>query len=357
MTQRSALLTTLSGQASDRPPVWLMRQAGRYLPEYRQVRDRAGDFLTLCFTPDLAAEVTLQPIRRFGFDAAILFSDILTVPWALGRRVWFVAGEGPRLDPLNPADAARLDPACTVERLGPVYDAAGRVRAALPDDTPLIGFAGAPFTVACYMVHGSGSRDFASVRHRAFADPGTFASLIDVLVAATTDHLAAQIAAGAAVVQIFDSWSGVLAPSAFARWVTEPTRRIVAGLRARCGSSTPIIGFPRGAGPLVAGYVQATGVDAVGLDTAVPMPWARDVLPPGTVMQGNLDPMALVAGGTALEQETDAILTAMAGRPFIFNLGHGVVPETPIEHVAALVAQIRAGKGIDRGTPSSPAAA
>ncbi|MCB9959154.1 MAG: uroporphyrinogen decarboxylase [Rhodospirillaceae bacterium] len=336
------MLAVLEGEAANPPPVWLMRQAGRYLPEYREVRAKAGSFLDLCFTPALAAEVTVQPIRRFGFDAAILFSDILTVPWALDRGVRFVAGEGPRLDPLEGfAKLPEMNAKAVAERLSAVYEAATLARLALTEDVPLIGFAGAPWTVACYMVEGGGSRDFAAVRRQAFADPKGFAALIDGLVAVTVEHLGRQVEAGAAAVQLFDSWAGVLAPSAFRRWVIEPTRAIVRGLRKRCGKGLPVIGFPRGGGVLIPEYVAATGVDAVGLDTAVPVDWARIAIPATTAVQGNLDPMALLAGGKALDAEVDAILNGFAGRPFVFNLGHGIVPETPIAHVEALVARVR----------------
>ena len=340
----SLLLKVLRGTPTARPPIWLMRQAGRYLPEYQAVRAEAGDFLSLCFTPELAAEVTLQPIRRFGFDAAILFSDILTVPWALDRGVRFVAGEGPRLDPLD--DLSRLpdmSPDRVVDRLAPVYQAAERTRAALPDDVPLIGFAGAPWTVACYMIEGSGSRDFAVARKAAYADPTGFRALIEGLAAITAHHLAAQIRAGAAVVQVFDSWAGVLAPQQFRDWVIGPTAQIVARLRGLVGDDVPIIGFPRGGGAMIPAYVAETGVDAVGLDTTVDPAWAARTFGADVPLQGNLDPMALVAGGAVLDRAVESILQSLEGRAHVFNLGHGVVPETPIDHVLQLIDRVRTG--------------
>lgn len=337
------LLRALSGQRLDRPPFWLMRQAGRYLPEYRAIRERVGGFLDLCYAPALAADVTLQPVRRFGTDAAILFSDILVVPHALGQRLEYVEGEGPRLEPVaDGAALGRLSAARLHAVLAPVYDTVARVRADLPKDVALIGFAGAPWTVACYMVEGGGSKDFAAVRRFAWADPAGFGALIDLLVEVTAGYLLRQIAAGAEAVQLFDSWAGVLPERGFRRWVIEPTRRLVARLKAEA-PDVPVIGFPRGAGLLYEGYGTATGVDALGLDSMVPLGVARTVLQPRLPVQGNLDPVALLVGGKVMTGEARAILAALAGGPFVFNLGHGVLPETPPDHVATLATLIREG--------------
>ncbi|HUZ75422.1 MAG TPA: uroporphyrinogen decarboxylase [Stellaceae bacterium] len=318
-----------------------MRQAGRYLPEYRALRREVGSFLDLCYSPARAAEVTLQPVRRFGMDAAILFSDILVVPHALGRAVAFREGEGPVLEPLrNRAAAEALNGSGMIERLAPVYETATRVAAALPDETALIGFAGAPWTVATYMVEGGGSRDFAAVKRWAFADPDGFGVLIDRLVAATVDHLAAQIAAGADAVQLFDSWAGVLPEDAFRRYVIAPTRAIVAALHAR-HPGVKVIGFPRGAGLMYRAYVVETGVDAIGLDSTVPCAVARATLQPLATVQGNLDPLLLLVGGEAMAAAVAAIRASFSGGPFVFNLGHGVLPDTPVEHVAQLAALLR----------------
>jgi uroporphyrinogen decarboxylase len=339
------LLRALAGEAVWPPPIWLMRQAGRYLPEYRAVRAGVRDFIALCTTPDLAAEVTLQPIRRYGFDAAILFSDILILPWALGHGLAFKEGEGPVLPKLrDAAGLAALDPARVAQAVAPVMETVRRVRAGLAkegfDRTALIGFAGAPFTVACYMVEGGGSRDFAATRAMAYADPALFGGLMDRLTEATIEYLSAQAEAGAEALMLFDSWAGVLSPTLFRQHVIAPATRIVAALRQR-HPGIPIIGFPRLAGLMVGAYAE-TGVNAVALDTGMDLRHAASLLPDGMAMQGNLDPMALVAGGAALTEETDLILRAMRGRPFIFNLGHGIVPQTPPEHVAALRERIRA---------------
>jgi uroporphyrinogen decarboxylase len=342
------LLRALAGEALDPPPIWLMRQAGRYLPEYRELRASAGSFLDLCLTPDLATEVTLQPIRRFGFDAAILFADILLIPWALGQGLAFVEGEGPKLPALGDGAAvARLAThglEAAIARLSPVTETVGRVSSALPAETALIGFAGAPWTVACYMVEGGGSKEFSSVKRFAYADPAGFAGLIDLVTAATVEYLLAQIAAGAEAVQLFDSWAGVLPESGFERWVLGPSAAIVAELKRRA-PGIPVIGFPRGAGVLYERYAAETGVDAVGLDTGIPVGWARAHLQHRLPVQGNLDPMALFAGGAAMAAETDRILDGLAGGPFIFNLGHGVTVGTPPEHVAALVDRVRGRHG------------
>ena len=336
------LLRVLRGEAVTPPPVWLMRQAGRYLPEYQRLRREAGSFLELCYTPALAAEATLQPVERFGMDAAILFSDILVVPDALGVKVSFTEGEGPRVSPVrNVDDLDILQPDGVGEYLAPVYETVARVRRALPAGVALIGFAGAPWTVATYMVEGGSSRDFAIVKAWAFGDPDGFQRLIDRIVGATVEYLAGQVAHGAEAVQLFDSWAGVLPETAFQRWCVAPARAIVEGLHAAC-PGVPVIGFPRGAGVMIRGYVEATGVDAVGIDSALPAGWAARVLQPKCAVQGNLDPVSLLAGGAQMEAETGAILDALGRGPFVFNLGHGILPATPPEHVVRLVETVRA---------------
>lgn len=336
------LLRVLSGEAVWPPPMWLMRQAGRYLPEYRELRSQAGDFISLCTTPRLAAEVTLQPIRRYGFDAAILFSDILMLPWALGHGLAFKEGEGPVLPRLATGqDVSALDPGRVMGAVTPILETVERVRAKLDDATTLIGFAGGPFTVACYMVEGGGSKDFARVRGMAHGEPALFAALMDVLADSTVEYLSGQIVAGADAVMLFDSWAGVLSPRLFARHVTEPTRRIVQALRAR-HPETPIIGFPRLAGVGVGAYAERTGVDAVALDTGADLSVAATLVPAAVATQGNLDPLSVVAGGEAMAAEVRTVLDGARGRPHVFNLGHGIVPQTPPEHVAALARQVRA---------------
>ncbi|MGK2285406.1 uroporphyrinogen decarboxylase [Pedomonas sp. V897] len=333
------LLRVLAGERLDPPPVWLMRQAGRYLGEYREVRARAGSFLDLCYTPDLAAEVTLQPIRRFGFDAAILFSDILVVPHALGQTLWFAEGEGPRLAPRMAETALEaLTPA--PERLEPVLETVRQVKAALPPEVTFIGFAGAPWTVATYMVEGRGSRDQATARSMAYQEPERFGQLIDAIVDQTISYLLGQIAAGVEVVQIFDSWSGTLSPEQFRAWVIAPTRRIVDAIREK-HPGFPVIGFPKGAGAKLVEYARETGVSAVGLDETVDPAWANAALPKGLPVQGNLDPLALRAGGAALDRAVDAIREALDGRPHIFNLGHGILPDVPVAHVEQLLSRLR----------------
>ena len=347
VVSQKLLIRALQGEAIWPPPLWLMRQAGRYLPEYRAIRATVPDFIALCTTPHLAAEVTLQPIRRYQFDAAILFSDILILPWALGHGLAFKEGEGPVLPRLrDAAGVAALNPARVMDAVAPIMETVRRVRGGLTtegfESTALIGFAGAPFTVACYMVEGGGSRDFAITRALAYADPALFARLMDVLTDATIEYLAAQADAGAEALMLFDSWAGVLSPSLFRAHVVAPTRRIIDALRQRF-PSVPIIGFPRLAGVMLAEYA-ATGANAIGLDTGMDPVRAAAMLPPGIALQGNLDPMALVAGGDSMLREVDTVLSAMRGRPFVFNLGHGIVPHTPPEHVAALVASVRRGK-------------
>ncbi|WP_270935208.1 uroporphyrinogen decarboxylase [Falsiroseomonas oryzae] len=343
---RKPLLRALGGEAVWPPPMWLMRQAGRYLPEYREVREKAGGFIALCTTPDLAAEVTIQPIRRYGMDGAILFSDILMVPWALGQPLRFAEGEGPVLEPLRDAAAvAALELDRVRDRAAPIFETVRLTRAALEAHAPkvsLIGFAGSPWTVAAYMVEGHGSRDFHTARGMAFSDPALFGRLIRTLVEATTDYLLAQIEAGAEAVMLFDSWAGMLPPSQFRRWVIEPTVTIVRNIQ-RLHPSVPVVGFPRLAGPLIGEYVQRTGVNTVAMDTSMDPRFAASAVPANVGLQGNLDPLALVAGGIALETEARQILAAMRGRPFVFNLGHGIEKVTPPEHVAQLVRLVRSG--------------
>jgi uroporphyrinogen decarboxylase len=335
-TQIKPLPRVLAGQTLLRPPWWLMRQAGRYLPEYREVRARARNFVDLCLTPALAAELTLQPVRRYGMDGAILFSDILLLPYALGQRLSFLEGEGPVLEPITDnTRVARLEVARAVPRLEPVLDSVQRVRAALGEETALIGFAGAPWTVATYMVEGGTSRDFRRVKSWAYRDPEGFAALIEILSETTIELLMAQISAGAEVVQLFDSWAGVLTEPLFSRWVITATKRIVAALKSQ-HPNCPIIGFPRGAGLLYERYAAETGVDAVGLDTTVPAGFAHGSLRPLATLQGNLDPVLLMIGGAPLESTVREMRRVFAGGPWVFNLGHGVLPETPPENVATL---------------------
>ncbi len=333
------LLSVLKGHRQARPPVWLMRQAGRYLPEYRALRAQKGGFLALATDPVAAAEVTMQPIRRFGFDGAILFSDILMVPWALGQDLSFGAGEGPRLAPAL-VDHALAALTAAPERLDPVYATVRGVAAQLPAGVTFLGFAGSPWTVATYMVAGQGSRDQEVTRTLAYRDPAAFDAIVDAIVAMTIDYLAAQIAAGVQAVQLFDSWAGSLSPEQFDRWVIAPNRRIVDGLRARC-PGVPVIGFPKGAGGKLAAYAAGTGVDAIGLDETVDPAWADAVLPAGLPVQGNLDPLALLAGGEALDRGIDRVLAAFPERPHVFNLGHGIGQHTPIAHVERLLARVR----------------
>jgi uroporphyrinogen decarboxylase len=332
--QSKPLLRALGGERLARPPWWLMRQAGRYLPEYRALRARAAGFIEFCLNPELAAEATLQPVRRFGMDAAILFADILLVPQVLGQRVEF-GEDGPVLDPLVEETGIRGLHRTGFSGLDPVNETVRRCRAALPPETALIGFAGAPWTVATYMVEGGSSRDFRRVKAWAYRDPEGFAELIELITDATVIYLSSQIAAGADVVQLFDSWAGVLPEVGFERWVIEPTRRIAARLKESF-PSVPIIGFPRGAGLLYQRYATESGVAAVGLDTTVPTRFARDHLQARIVVQGNLDPVALLAGGSVMQEAVREIRRDLGGGPFIFNLGHGVLPQTPPEHVAAL---------------------
>ncbi|MDN2567390.1 uroporphyrinogen decarboxylase [Aquibium sp. A9E412] len=337
------LVRVLKGESVFPPPVWMLRQAGRYLPEYRETRARAGGFLDLCYNPDFAVEVTLQPIERYGFDASIVFSDILVVPHALGRDLTFVQGEGPRMTPMEAGDVARLDDSAFHERLAPVYETVRRLRGALPEKTALIGFCGAPWTVATYMIAGRGTPDQAPARLFGYRHREAFLALLDRLADCSADYLSRQIEAGADAVQIFDTWSGVLDDACFAAYCERPVRKMVERLRARHGD-IPIVGFPKGAGARFSRYRAATGVTALGLDWAVPLDQARALQAEGAV-QGNLDPQRLVAGGAALDEGVDAILAALGDGPLVFNLGHGVTPETPPEHVARMVERVRAAGG------------
>ena len=331
------LLRALKGEALARPPIWLMRQAGRYLPEYRALRADAKDFLDLALNPELAIEVTLQPVRRFGMDGAILFADILLIPYALGQALEYVSGEGPKLEPIrDAAGLARLSDARAAEILEPVMQTVKGVRAALPADVTLIGFAGAPWTVATYMIEGRGKTDYENCRRMMWGEPKLFAALIDKLVDATAAYLIAQADAGAEALKIFDSWAGAVPASLFDRTVIEPTARIVKAVKAR-HPNIPIIGLPRAAGSHVARYAAGTGVDAVGIDHMTDIAAAAATLPAGLAVQGNMDPMLLMAGGEAMADEARRIVSAMKGRPHIFNLGHGVLQHTPPDHVARLV--------------------
>jgi uroporphyrinogen decarboxylase len=337
---KKPVLEALGGKRQQRPPVWLMRQAGRYLPEYRATREKAGGFLDLCFSPELAAEVTLQPVRRFRFDAAILFSDILVVPHALGRAVRFVEGEGPRLQPMDASDIRGMAERTDTKILAPVYETVRRVKQELPDGVALFGFCGAPWTVATYMIAGQGTPDQAPARTFAYREPESFQRLIDILADASIEYLVGQLEAGAEVVQIFDTWAGVLPPREFQRWCIAPTQRIVAGVSERMPEAR-IIGFPRGAGSSLPRYIEQVPVDGVGLDATVDREFARERIQSKIPIQGNLDPLALLAGGAALDVAVDDVLAAFAGGPFIFNLGHGILPETPIENVERMLKRVR----------------
>ena len=333
------VLEVLKGARRFPPPIWMMRQAGRYLPEYRETRKQAGSFLDLCYNPDLAVEVTLQPIRRFGFDASILFSDILVVPHALGRDLRFEEGRGPLMTPIEPAEVAGLDDKGFHEHLAPVYETVSRLRKALPDETTLLGFCGAPWTVATYMIAGHGTPDQAPGRLFAFRDEKAMKALLALLADVSADYLIRQIECGADAVQIFDSWSGVLDEAAFDALCIEPVARMVSRVRARF-PEVPVIGFPKGAGTLYDSYRARTGVTALGLDWTVPLNQAKRLQAHGAV-QGNLDPMRLVAGGRALDEGVDRILAALGNGPLVFNLGHGITPQTPIAHVERMVARVR----------------
>ena len=334
------LLRALRGEAPWPPPIWLMRQAGRYLPEYRATRATAGQFLDLCLSPDHAVEVTLQPLRRYAFDGSIMFSDILMVPHGLGQKVWFVEGEGPKLLPVR-TDAAleALDRGAFHQRVGPVYEIVRRLRAEIPPATTLLGFAGAPWTVATYMIEGGSSRTYETTKSLMWQNPAWFEQLIERLIETTTAYLSAQVTAGADVLQLFDSWASALGGPAFDRWVIEPNRRIVEAL-AELHPHVPVICFPRAAGVQYQRFADQVPCAGLSLDPTVPLDWARANLG-SKCLQGNLDPLLLVAGGQPLLEEVRRIGAAMRGHPFIFNLGHGILPQTPPEHVAALVAEIR----------------
>ncbi|MBL0116350.1 MAG: uroporphyrinogen decarboxylase [Sphingomonadales bacterium] len=333
------LLATLNGVRQETPPVWLMRQAGRYLPEYRALRAKKGGFLELVNDSAAAAEVTIQPIRRFGFDAAILFSDILVVPHAMGQDLWFEEGEGPRLAP-RLVDHALDSLEAVPQRLAPVYETVRQVHARLESQTTFLGFAGSPWTVATYMVAGQGSREQAEARRFAYRDPVAFQALVDAIIALTVDYLSGQIDAGVDAVQLFDSWAGSLSPAQFERWVIGPNAKIVSLLKVR-HPDIPIIGFPKGAGGKLSAYARETCVDAIGLDETVDPFWANANLPESLPVQGNLDPLALIAGGVALDDATNHIRRAFCDRPHVFNLGHGILPDTPIENVEELLKKVR----------------
>lgn len=333
------LLRTLSGENTEKRPVWLMRQAGRYLPEYRALRADRGGFLALVYDSEAAAEVTVQPIRRFGFDGAILFSDILIVPYAMGQDLQFLAGEGPHLSP-RLLDVALESLQAVPQRLDAIYRTVSLVKGQIGPETTLLGFAGSPWTVATYMVAGEGSRDHHDTRALAYRDPARFAAIIDAITTMTIDYLAGQIEAGAEAVQLFDSWAGSLAPAEFERWVIAPNARIAAAIQARF-PHVPVIGFPKGAGEKLAAYARETGVNAVGVDETIDPVWAAKALPAGMPVQGNLDPLLLLAGGPELERQALRVLNIFANRPHVFNLGHGIGQFTPIEHVEALLKVIR----------------
>lgn len=338
-----AFLRTMDGECLRTPPIWLMRQAGRYLPEYREIRATTPSFLEFCYNPKLAAEATLQPIRRFGFDAAIMFSDILVVPDAMGQKVWFEIGEGPKLQALQTeSDIEALLPEANLERLEPMFETIERSRTMLPDSTALIGFCGAPWTVASYMIAGQGTPDQAPARLFAYQFPELFQKLIDKIVAVSINYLAGQIRAGADTVQIFDSWAGVLPNREFQRWCHAPVKAIIDGLRLH-HSKARIIAFPRGVGTRLAAIAPDLGAQAIGLDTAADPVWAARQINPKIVLQGNLDPLVLLAGGQAQDRAVDDLLKAMQGRAHIFNLGHGILPQTPIAHVQRLLDRVRAG--------------
>ena len=333
------LLRVLRGETVAPPPIWLMRQAGRYLPEYKKTRAHAGGFLDLCYRPDLAEEVTLQPIRRFGFDAAILFADILLLPQALGQKLWFETGEGPRLEPI--ADAGELKSADEVhDVLNPIYQTVARLSQSLPTETTLIGFAGAPWTVATYMIAGRGTPDQKPAHDLLQENPAAFFGIIDRVVEGTIAYLSKQIEAGAEVVKLFDSWAGSLKGAAFDKVCIEPNLRIVEGLRAR-HPGTPIIGFPRGAGERAADYAKTTSVNCIAIDQSMQPEWARDHLQPHCAVQGNLDPALMVGNGKDLPKKVDHLITCLGGGPFVFNLGHGITPDADPDNVSKLVSLVR----------------
>ena len=338
-------LQALAGETLTPPPFWLMRQAGRYLPEYRATRAEAGSFLDLCYNPELAVEVTLQPLRRYGFDAAILFSDILVIPDALRQQVAFKEGEGPVLTPIRSAmDLDALDISGMHDHLAPVYATVKGLSGAIPHETALIGFSGAPWTVATYMIEGGGSKDFNQAKRMMWGQPELFARLMDLLVEATGQYLIRQIDNGAEAIQIFDTWAGALPETEFRRWVIEPARKLVERIHSE-RPGVPVIGFPRGAGILYEAYVTETGVDGVSLDSSVPLDWAAEKLQTKCTVQGNLDPILVVAGGEALDAGIDRVLKTLGKGPFVFNLGHGIIPPTPPENVARLAERVKNWRG------------
>ncbi|WP_321395736.1 uroporphyrinogen decarboxylase [Emcibacter sp.] len=341
MTENKRFIQTLKGLPTDRPPFWFMRQAGRYLPEYMAIRKEAGSFLDLCYNPDFAVEVTLQPLRRYDMDAAILFSDILVIPHALGQHLEFRQGKGPVLEPVDTVEKLeKLSLDNLHEKLAPVYETVSRLSREIPGHTALIGFAGAPWTVASYMVGGKGSPDQAAARLWAYGDEVAFQALMDLLVEATSRYLIRQVEEGAEVLQVFDTWAGNLPMEEFRKWCMAPTKKIIENIRSRF-PDIPIIGFPRGAGPRYPEYIRQTGVTAVSIDTSMPADWARDNIQSLCPIQGNLDPLLLVSGGKALEKAVLNILDTLSAKPFIFNLGHGIVPQTPPEHVAVVSDLVR----------------
>lgn len=343
VTVERKLLKVLDGEAVWPPPVWIMRQAGRYLPEYRATRAEAGSFLDLCYNPKLATEVTMQPIRRYGLDAAILFSDILVIPDALGQKVRFVEGEGPRLDPILASEAKRMDPSAVVNRLAPVLEAVSLIRASLPAETTLLGFCGAPWTVATYMIAGQGTPDQGPCRRAALTDPDAFQGLIDVLVEASIHYLVAQLDAGADAVQVFDTWAGVLDDIEFERWALKPLAAIVAGVRAKRPGAR-VIGFPKGAGARLADFAKRTGINAVGLDWTASLDHIATSVQPHVAVQGNLDPLRVVMGGAQMDQAVDVILEKLGSGRLIFNLGHGITPDAKPENLGRVIERVRAAK-------------
>ncbi len=343
-SQDKRFLKAFRQVSDDRPPFWLMRQAGRYLPEYREIRKTAKNFLNFCYTPDLAVEVTLQPLRRYNFDAAILFCDILVIPDALGQKVEFREGEGPVLEPIRDMKGlSKLSLEGLHDHMAPVYETIRRLSKEIPEETALIGFAGAPWTVATYMVEGKGGTDYSNTKEWAYSRPEEFSQLMDLLVKSTSAYLLAQIRNGAEVIQLFDTWAGVLPESQFKKWVIEPTKKIVANIKSEF-PNVPVIGFPKGAGGLYLDFVKETGVDGVSLDTSMPLKWAAENLQPHCLVQGNLDNQMVVAGGKAMEEEIENILSTLGNGRFIFNLGHGIVPPTPPEHVGRLAEIIHGWK-------------
>ena len=341
MAVNKSLLNVLNGQRVPTPPIWMMRQAGRYLPEYRELRAKAGSFLDLCFNPQMAAEVTLQPIRRIGFDGAILFSDILVIPHALGQKVSFTIGEGPQLPPLQSGAAiSELNRQADQNVLAPIYETIRIVKDALPPHVTFLGFCGAPWTVATYMIAGHGTPDQAPARLFAYRDPQAFSLLMDILVENSVEYLVRQFEAGVDAVQLFDTWAGVLPPEEFQRWCIMPARRIIEGVRARV-KDAKFIGFPRGAGPLLGDYLDEVAVNAVSIDWTADRKWVREHVQARAAVQGNLDPLVLLAGGDALDRAVDHILESFSGGRFIFNLGHGILPPTPIEHVERMIMRVR----------------